>query len=82
MSTENNVKVVKNFFAAIGRGDKQAPLALVADGSRHQDPGRQAGDTPRVNRHASHGVAARMGRVGAGTAKPHRSGLAGRLATP
>ena len=23
MSTENNVKVVKNFFAAIGRGDKQ-----------------------------------------------------------
>ena len=31
MSTENNVKVVKNFFAAIGRGDKQAPLALVAD---------------------------------------------------
>lgn len=31
MSTENNVKVVKNFFAAIGRGDKQALLALVAD---------------------------------------------------
>jgi len=30
MSTENNVKVVKNFFAAIGRGDKQALLALVA----------------------------------------------------
>jgi ketosteroid isomerase-like protein len=31
MSTENNVKVVKNFFAAIGRGDKQALPALVAD---------------------------------------------------
>jgi len=31
MSTENNVKVVKNFFVAIGRGDKQALLALVAD---------------------------------------------------
>ena len=29
MSNEENVQVVKNFFAAIGRGDKQALLALV-----------------------------------------------------
>ena len=30
MSTEKNVQTVKNFFAAIGRGDKQGLLALVA----------------------------------------------------
>ena len=31
MSIEENVKVVKDFFAAIGRGDKQRVLALVAE---------------------------------------------------
>src|ERR1700731_1502320 len=31
MSTEQNVQVVKDFFAAIGSGDKQALLALVAE---------------------------------------------------
>ncbi len=31
MSIEANVRVVKDFFAAIGSGDKQALLALVAE---------------------------------------------------
>ncbi|KAA3448788.1 ketosteroid isomerase [Mesorhizobium sp. SARCC-RB16n] len=31
MSTEKNVQAVKDFFAAIGRGDKEALLALVAE---------------------------------------------------
>ena len=31
MSTEHNVQTVKNFFAAIGRGDREALLTLVAD---------------------------------------------------
>lgn len=31
MSTEENVQVVKAFFAAIGSGDKQSLLALAAD---------------------------------------------------
>jgi hypothetical protein len=31
MSIEENVQVVKDFFAAIGRGDKQRVLALVAE---------------------------------------------------
>jgi ketosteroid isomerase-like protein len=33
MSIEKNVQVVKDFFAAIGSGDKQRVLALVAEGS-------------------------------------------------
>ena len=31
MSTEKNVQIVKDFFAAIGRGDREALLALVAE---------------------------------------------------
>lgn len=31
MSTEKNVQAVKNFFAAIGRGDREGVLALVAE---------------------------------------------------
>ena len=31
MSTEKNVQTVKDFFAAIGRGDREALLALVAE---------------------------------------------------
>ena len=30
MSTEENVQAVKDFFAAIGRGDRDGLLALVA----------------------------------------------------
>ncbi|RYY10193.1 MAG: nuclear transport factor 2 family protein [Alphaproteobacteria bacterium] len=31
MSVEKNIQTVKDFFAAIGRGDQEALLALVAD---------------------------------------------------
>jgi ketosteroid isomerase-like protein len=31
MSTEKNVQIVKDFFAAIGGGDKQRILGLVAE---------------------------------------------------
>ena len=31
MSTEKNVQTVKDFFAAIGRGDKEGLLAVVAE---------------------------------------------------
>ncbi|KAA0687327.1 nuclear transport factor 2 family protein [Neorhizobium sp. P12A] len=31
MSIEKNIQTVKNFFAAIGRGDREALLALVAE---------------------------------------------------
>jgi ketosteroid isomerase-like protein len=31
MSTQDNVRIVKDFFAAMGSGDKQDLLALVAD---------------------------------------------------
>jgi uncharacterized protein len=31
MSIENNIQTVKDFFAAIGRGDREALLALVAE---------------------------------------------------
>ena len=31
MSTEQNVQTVKDFFAAIGRGDREALLALVTE---------------------------------------------------
>ena len=31
MSIEKNIQTVKDFFAAIGRGDKEALLALVAE---------------------------------------------------
>lgn len=34
MSTEENVQTVKDFFAAIDRGDREGLLALVAEGSR------------------------------------------------
>jgi ketosteroid isomerase-like protein len=31
MSIEKNIQIVKDFFAAIGRGDREALLALVAE---------------------------------------------------
>ena len=44
MSTEDNVQTVKDFFAAIGRGDREALLALVAeDIERHAPRSRRAG---------------------------------------
>lgn len=53
---EENVQVVKNFFAAIGSGDKQALLALVDEGIEWIIPGQ---DWPLAGTHRGHaGVAA------------------------
>jgi ketosteroid isomerase-like protein len=55
MSTEQNVQVVKDFFAAIGSGDKQALLALVAEDIEWIIPGE---DWPLAGTHRGHsGVA-------------------------
>jgi len=40
MSTTHNVETVKDFFAAIGRGDREALLALAADDIEWIIPGR------------------------------------------
>ena len=48
MSTETNVQIVKDFFAAIGRGDKEGLLALVADDIEWIIPGE---DWPLAGTH-------------------------------
>ena len=55
MSTEKNVQTVKEFFAAIGRGDKEGLLALVAEDIEWVIPGK---DWPLAGTHRGHaGVA-------------------------
>lgn len=39
MSTKKNVQTVKDFFAAIGRGDREGMLALVAEDIEWLIPG-------------------------------------------
>jgi len=51
MSTETNVKTVKDFFAAIGRGDRKALLALVAEDIEWIIPGE---DWPLAGTHRGH----------------------------
>ena len=51
MSTEKNVQVVKEFFAAIGSGDKQRVLALVAEDIEWIIPGE---DWPLAGTHRGH----------------------------
>jgi hypothetical protein len=56
MSIEENVHVVKEFFAAMGSGDKQALTALVAEDIEWIIPGE---DWPLAGRHRGHaGLAA------------------------
>jgi hypothetical protein len=56
MSTQENVQIVKDFFSAIGSGDKQRLLALVGDDIEWIIPG---GDWPLAGAHRGHaGVAA------------------------
>jgi len=50
MSIEENVKIVKDFFAAMG-GDRQALLALVADDIEWIIPGK---DWPLAGTHRGH----------------------------
>jgi len=51
MSIENNVQVVKDFFAAIGSGDKQRLLALVAEDIEWIVPGE---NWPLAGTHRGH----------------------------
>ena len=51
MSTEKNVRTVKDFFAAIGRGDKEGLLALVAEDFEWIIPGE---DWPLAGTHRGH----------------------------
>ena len=55
MSIERNVQTVKDFFAAIGRGDKEGLMALVADDFEWIIPGE---DWPLAGtRHGHAGLA-------------------------
>lgn len=51
MSTKQNVETVKDFFAAIGRGDREALLALVADDIEWIVPGQ---DWPLAGTYQGH----------------------------
>ena len=51
MSAEENVQIVKDFFAAMGRGDKQGLLALSAEDIEWIIPGE---DWPLAGTHRGH----------------------------
>jgi uncharacterized protein len=51
MSTQENVQIVKDFFAAMGRGDKQGLLALSAGDIEWIVPGE---DWPLAGTHRGH----------------------------
>jgi len=51
MSIERNVQTVKDFFAAIGRGDREGLLALVAEDIEWIIPGE---DWPLAGTHRGH----------------------------
>ena len=51
MSTEENIQIVKNFFAAMGSGDKQGLLALSAVDIEWIIPGK---DWPLAGTHHGH----------------------------
>ena len=51
MSTQENVQIVKGFFAAMGRGDKQGLLALAAEDIEWMIPGE---GWPLAGRHRGH----------------------------
>jgi uncharacterized protein len=51
MSTDKNIQTVKDFFAAIGRGDSEALLALVTEDIEWIIPGE---DWPLAGTHRGH----------------------------
>src|ERR1700757_5023499 len=51
MSIEKNIQTVKDFFAAIGRGDREALLTLVAEDIEWIIPGK---DWPLAGTHRGH----------------------------
>ena len=57
MSIQENVQIVKDFFAAMGRGDKQGLLALSAEDIEWIIPGE---DWPLAGTHRGHGGLANL----------------------
>ena len=57
MSIEENIQIVKDFFAAIGSGDKQGLLALVAEDIEWIIPGE---DWPLAGTHRGHAELAKV----------------------
>jgi len=57
MSTEENVRIVKDFFAAIGRGDEQGLMALAAEDIECIIPGE---DWPLAGTHRGHAGLAKV----------------------
>ncbi|WP_250626741.1 nuclear transport factor 2 family protein [Pinirhizobacter soli] len=57
MSTEQNVQIVKDFFAAMGSADKQGLLALVAEDVEWIIPGK---DWPLAGTHRGHAGLAKV----------------------
>ncbi|PRX33146.1 hypothetical protein B0G75_103374 [Paraburkholderia sp. BL18I3N2] len=57
MSAEENIQIVKDFFAAIGSGDKQGVLALVAEDIEWIIPGE---DWPLAGTHRGHAGLAKV----------------------
>jgi ketosteroid isomerase-like protein len=55
MSTQENAQIVKDFFAAMGRGDKEGLLALSAEDIEWIIPGE---DWPLAGTHRGHAVVA------------------------
>jgi ketosteroid isomerase-like protein len=51
MSIQENIQIVKNFFAAMGRGDKQGLLAFTAEDIEWIIPGE---DWPLAGTHRGH----------------------------
>jgi ketosteroid isomerase-like protein len=51
MSIEKNIQTVKDFFAALGRGDREALLALVAEDIEWIIPGE---NWPLAGTHRGH----------------------------
>jgi ketosteroid isomerase-like protein len=57
MSTGENVRIVKDFFAAIGRGDEQGLMALAAEDIEWIIPGE---DWPLAGTHRGHAGLAKV----------------------
>ncbi|TAX75520.1 nuclear transport factor 2 family protein [Rhizobium ruizarguesonis] len=57
MSIEKNIQTVKDFFAAIGSGDREALLALVAEDIEWIIPGK---DWPLAGTHRGHAGLAKL----------------------
>jgi hypothetical protein len=76
MSTQQNVQIVKDFVAAMGRGDEQGLLALSAEDIEWIIPG---GDWPLAGTHRGHaGLAAVLQKASeSGNGIPKAPGIRG-----